>query len=86
MTIKDAAQAAIDVQDACNLSGVLRMWREAMVPIFEAVDNTPGRNRHPISVCFAVKAASLAGVEPLDARDIDIFGAAFHACQELVDA
>jgi hypothetical protein len=81
MTLQEAAQAAIDVQDACNLSGVLRMWNQAMGAVVEAVDSTGARNRHAIAVCFASKAADLAGL----ATDLDGFGEAFHACQELVE-
>jgi hypothetical protein len=83
MTIKEAAQTAIDIQDACNLSGVLRAYSEAVHAVFTAADNTEARNRHPVSICFASKVADLAGIGSLD---IDTFGEAFHACQELVDA
>lgn len=82
MTLTEAAQAALDVQDACNLSGVVRTWAEAMPAVFAVADSTGARNRHPISVCFASKAADLAG---LAIFDLDVFGEAFHACQELVE-
>jgi hypothetical protein len=82
MTIREAAQAAIQVQDACNLSGVLHTYVEAMAAVFEVAGSTTERNRHPVSVCFAAKIADLAGLTVLD---YDGFGAAFHACQEIVD-
>lgn len=81
MTLQRAAQLALDVQDACNLSGVLRSWGEAQHAVFEAVNNTTDRNQHPIAVLFANKCASLTNQHCGDS--IDTFGKAYDACLRL---
>lgn len=77
MTIKQAAEQAIDVQDACNLSGVLRSF----VLVIDAlrangVAGTDAIATHPVSVLFADKIRSLTG---------DDFSTAYHACKVLAD-
>jgi hypothetical protein len=81
MTIQRAAQTALDVQDACNLSGVLRAWVDAQHAVFETVNNTTDRNQHPIAVLFANKCASLTNQHCGDAADT--FGKAYDACMRL---
>jgi hypothetical protein len=65
MTYKEAAQAAIDCQDACNLSGVVFTFAEAMHAICEeghrAGHGTDWKNTHPIVRMFLYKLTSLAG-------------------------
>ncbi len=70
MTIKEAAQAALDVQDACNLSGVILKFSEVCQALWdEANESTTGRrgtnwvNTHPISILFADKIAHLVGTK-----------------------
>ena len=66
MTIQDAAQIAIECQDACNLSGVLASFKEIVHEVIwpEARRLNQGTafvNRHPICVLFLSKLCSLNG-------------------------
>jgi len=55
---------AIIVQDACNLSGVVHAFSRHMETLFDmGITDTDARNRHPISVLFSSKIASLTGSE-----------------------
>jgi len=60
-------QDAIFVQDACNLSGVVRAWSRLVGKIWEDAElmgkGTDWVNKHPINVLFASKVASLTGCE-----------------------
>jgi hypothetical protein len=71
MTYKEAAQLALDVQDASNLSGVVATYHEILMDVLwpEAIDRGQGTNwvsRHPVSYLFAYKVLALAGYEPLN--------------------
>jgi hypothetical protein len=82
MLTKRDYQDAIDVQDACNLSGVVhsfdkivsRIWDEAR----EKGLGTDYVNRHPIVVMFVSKLASLSGGDSMEN-----FRLAYEACQVL---
>lgn len=81
--LQTAAQAAIHAQDACNLTGVLRSFGEAMT-VVRAEANATGQgtawiNQHPIAQLFADKIADLAG--RLDAGTS--YSEAYRACQAL---
>lgn len=80
MTIQQAAQEAIDVQDACNLSGVVHsfsriikeaLWEEAR----KQGKGTEWVNQHPIAKMFAEKIAQLSRM--------DEFGDAYDDCKKL---
>jgi hypothetical protein len=63
-TINQLAQVAIDVQDACNLTGVIYSFSECMSDLrllarAEGWEGTDKLNRHPIAVLFSSKIASL---------------------------
>lgn len=64
-TIQDAARIAIECQDACNLSGVLYAYKQAMdIICTEANANNKGtdwKNKHPINILFIDKLAHLSG-------------------------
>lgn len=79
MTMQDAARTALQVQDACNLSGVLRTWLECRDAVNAACDGTAARNTHPIHVLFANKVADLTH----QICDPDAFGPAYDACLTL---
>jgi hypothetical protein len=68
-TIEELAQDSIDVQDACNLSGVIHAFARAMSNLRELFPNlgTDLLNRHPISVMYSSKIASLTGSETFTA-------------------
>jgi phosphate/sulfate permease len=63
MTIQQAAQQAMDVQGACNLSGVVFSFAEVMRAICNGLPNagTHARNTHPIVTLFLLKLCELNG-------------------------
>ncbi len=66
MTIQEAAKQAIEVQDACNLSGVLRAFQNIVSEVIWPEANRLGKgtdwvNCHPICVMFLSKLCSLNG-------------------------
>ncbi len=61
MTLKQAAQSAIDVQDACNLSGVAHSMLDAIAAIRDDAANTVQVNQHPIVTLFLLKMCELNG-------------------------
>jgi len=67
MTLDRAFEAALTAQDACNLSGVVFSYAEAMQAVCNEAQRqgkgTDWKNQHPISVLFAGKIASLTRVE-----------------------
>ena len=77
-TIQRAAQLALDVQSAANLSGITLSLADLLVgPIREEMDRTQRgtnfRNRHPIVVAWIDKMASLSRCYDQD------FRAGYHA-------
>lgn len=78
-----AAQDAILVQDACNLSGVVhdfsRILAEVLWPMArEQGQGTDWVNTHPISKLFADKIVDLAHV-----RDFDQYFTAYDECKKI---
>lgn len=71
MNYQQAAQTALDVQDACNLSGVVFSFAEAMHAICEEQQRlgkgTEWKNRNPIVTLFLSKLQDLNGQEYGDA-------------------
>ena len=67
--LTDWALAALDVQDACNLTGVLNAYSELGTILWQRSNalnkGTNWVNCHPLSVLFADKIAQLAGVQNL---------------------
>jgi len=61
--VKNLLKQALQVQDACNLSGILYSWADAMGALREAYPDqgTEFYNTHPINVLFASKVADLTG-------------------------
>lgn len=59
---------ALDVQDACNLSGVVNSFSSVLSKIWEECRKVDGRgtkwvNEHPISILYSSKISSLSGSE-----------------------
>lgn len=73
----DLERTAIDVQNACNLSGVVLSWARAMQQITAENPNigTAARNTHPVNVLFADKVYSLTGYGQQ-------FSQAYQACMD----
>lgn len=71
-------QDAIDVQDACNLSGVVLAFGRVLSKMMDdpSIRGTRDRNRHPISVLYADKILSLTG---------DDFSTAYEVCRKFSD-
>jgi len=84
MTIQQAAQTALDVQDACNLSGVVQSFAkiltETLWPEARRInEGTDWVNRHPISQLFASKIEDLTRVN----YETMTFSRACDACTAL---
>lgn len=63
-TLQQLAREALDVQDACNLSGVVLGFGRSIVRLRRLLEEegkggTPATNLHPISQLWADKIASL---------------------------
>lgn len=76
--LKRAAQDAMTVQDACNLSGVVHAFARAMTAVREATNGTSEANQHPIAVMFADKIMDLVG-----RPNFEDYGKAYDTCKEL---
>lgn len=76
-------QAAIGIQDACNLSGVVhsfskvisKVWAEARATENESTDWV---NSHPICIVYANKISSLVG----DLYNNNNFANAYRICMD----
>ena len=76
-----ALKDAWAVQDACNLSGVVRAWARHQDSICERNRNgTDDRNADPVNVLFASKVASLTRCE-----QGSVFGAAYDVAKPSAD-
>jgi hypothetical protein len=67
-SLKDLAQLALNVQDACNLSGVVHSFSGVITDVranleAEGKGGTDAVNQHPICVLFSSKIASLTNSE-----------------------
>jgi hypothetical protein len=93
-TLRDAAQAALDVQNACNLSGILLSWGRAASIVRETIGNNCRAEylRHAINVLFASKVSSLMVVATdciggvygeATVEGKDLFRAAYEECDRL---
>jgi hypothetical protein len=68
--IRLAAEEALNVQDACNLSGIVHSWSRRLARLNEKSEiwaklGTDGRNSHPINILWADKVAHLTGTQSL---------------------
>ena len=92
MTLREMAQKALDVQDACNLSGVAATFAEVTSAMRGKHNmDTPTCNRHPISVLFIDKMASLAMPDTTHAHSdayaqVKAMAAEYDPPQEVIDA
>ena len=72
---------AIQVQDACNLSGVVLAWARLMEKVCQEANETgkgtDWKNSHPINVLFASKVCDLTKSE-----DFSIYSQAYKVCEE----
>ena len=87
-TIKELAQEAIGVQDACNLSGLVHGWSKAITELREQCPGagTDTINTHPINVMWASKCRDLAfGKEDFCDETQRQFEHAYVACKRLAE-
>lgn len=81
MNYKKAYQDALNVQDACNLSGVVFSFARLMDELCKEANSkklgTDWKNTHPLCVLFASKIASLTRCE-----DSDVFHNAYQLAKK----
>lgn len=73
-----AYKTAIEVQDACNSSGVAISLANFLK---EFLGDTDAKNRHPITVLFTHKLCHLAGIDV----DITSFSKAYDAAKDFIE-
>lgn len=77
--LRDLAREAIQIQDACNLTGLALGWHKSACRLREALAYSRDSDRHPINRLWYHKLADLAGV-PTDSED---YSAAYAECRQL---
>ena len=70
-TMRELAQEALEVQDACNLSGVVHGWGRSIMRLRKLLNQekqvgTDILNTHPINQLWADKVGSLTGPIPFE--------------------
>jgi hypothetical protein len=65
-TLKELAQEALAVQDACNLCGVAQSFARAMRDLGDYTKGTDERNQHPVTIVWLDKLNQLAGIQTLN--------------------
>lgn len=88
MTLQQAAQTALDVQDACNLSGVVRSFEEVVVNAIWPEARRLGKgtdyiNTHPIVTLFLDKLTSLNQSQCSCYEDLNRFHLAYEEVKKL---
>lgn len=84
LVIKTLAQDAIQIQDACNASGIAHSLADVFVKLRECgITSTVILNRHPIVRMYIYKLMSLAGIWSADQRITDDFKIAYDMCKAL---
>jgi hypothetical protein len=83
-TIKDAAETALQVQDGCNLSGILQSFTEIVINTIwpaarEQGNGTEWVNQHPICTLFLDKLTSLNRTQCLCRDNMNSFGTAYES-------
>ncbi len=84
-----AYQHALQVQDACNLSGVLYDWARHMKVLRKVMWNTKKDqewlNSHPVNILFADKVASLVRMQDLSGDTVDRYHIAYIEAEKIVE-
>lgn len=77
-------QTAIDVQDACNLSGVINSWKLCFQEINNEMQTAKAgddfRRKHPVNILFLSKVSQMMGFN--DPVDWVSYGKAYQICKE----
>jgi hypothetical protein len=62
-TLKELAQEALAIQDACNLCGLAQSFARAMRDLGDHTNGTDARNQHPVTRVWLDKMNQLAGIQ-----------------------
>lgn len=85
-TLAQLAREAIDIQSACNLSGLVHGWSRSARRLRELLKTagTDEINHHPVNQLWADKLYDLTGMaaKPDDAQTV--YATALFACQDLL--
>lgn len=71
---------ALDIQDACNLSGVVHTFSKTLHELHEAGLDTKQIREHPISVLFADKIAHLTDTQSFSENCGEVISKAYSEC------
>lgn len=82
-SLADVAREAIQIQDACNLSGVAHSFLDAIATIRNSASGTREVNTHAIVTLYVSKFASLNGTDCLCSDCMDAFSKAMDACKAI---
>jgi hypothetical protein len=82
-TLKQLAQDALNVQNACNLCGVAQSFAKAMIDLGDHTKGTDERNTHPVAILWADKIAQLTGTQQMGLLDVM---RAYDVCGDLAKA
>jgi hypothetical protein len=87
LTLQQAARVAIDMQNACNLSGLVHDFPNLLRPVWNEAHRlnkgTDYVNTHPIIVMVISKLCDLTRYTY--GNEQDNFGKAYEACKALAD-
>lgn len=80
--MQELAKEAIEIQDGCNLGGLVHGWSRSMKDLQELLrgEGTQAINEHPISKLWACKVHDLAR---MGISDSDEFSVAYDTCKRL---
>ena len=90
-TIKEAAETALQLQDGCNLSGILRSFTEIVMDTLCPAAREQGKgtewvNQHPICAILLDKLASLNRSQCMCSENMTSFGSAYDAVVKLAES
>ena len=85
---RDLYRETLLMLDACNLSGLAHSFSREIIPAIcaeaQASGGTEQVNKHPLSVLWTKKMASLASRECLCEQCLEAFGAAYEEVKKRV--
>ncbi len=73
MSIRDAAALALQVQDACNIGGMIHDFPKILAAVLAVTDCTDDKNSHPVIRIWLDKMCELAGIQATDRSDCTSF-------------
>jgi hypothetical protein len=81
-TLQELAKEALDVQDTCNLSGVVHSFSRVMTELRPHCSGTGQLNTHPICVLFADKIRDLTHHGEVGVDWMDTVGNSYNWCRD----